>query len=101
MNLPFFAVKAYVPGGSRIRPKKIRKMPSGRYRYKNLFFQFAYARAPSQRPREGDETTSLVQSVLGKWVSRGGGQLGRENEAGMNGDTFSMEKNVLRSLLPL
>ena len=22
MNLPFFAVKAYVPGGSRIRPKK-------------------------------------------------------------------------------
>ena len=29
MNLPFLAVKAYVPGGSRIRPKKIRKMPSG------------------------------------------------------------------------
>ena len=27
-------------GGSRIRPKKIRKMPSGRYRYKNLLFQF-------------------------------------------------------------
>ena len=26
-------------GGSRIRPKKIRKMPSGRYRYKNLLFQ--------------------------------------------------------------
>ena len=27
-------------GGSRIRPKKIRKMPSGRYRYKHLLFQF-------------------------------------------------------------
>ena len=41
MNLPFFAVKAYVPGGgSRIRPKKIRKMPSGRYRYKNLLLQY-------------------------------------------------------------
>ena len=40
MSLPFFAVKAYVPGGgSRIRPKKIRKMPSGRCRYKNLLFQ--------------------------------------------------------------
>ena len=40
MNLPFFAVKAYVPGGgSRIRPRKIRKMPSGRYRHKNLLFQ--------------------------------------------------------------
>ena len=45
MNLPFFAVKAYVPGGgSRIRPKKIRKMPSGRYRYKNLLFQPRVAR---------------------------------------------------------
>ena len=45
MNLPFFAVKAYVPGGSRIRPKKIRKMPSGRYRYQNLLFQqFSLAR---------------------------------------------------------
>ena len=30
INLPFFAVKAYVPGGgSRIRPKNIREMPSG------------------------------------------------------------------------
>ena len=29
----------YRGGGSRIRPKKIRKMPSGRYRYKNLLFQ--------------------------------------------------------------
>ena len=26
-------------GGSGIRPKKVRKMPSGRYRYKNLLFQ--------------------------------------------------------------
>ena len=40
MNLPFFAVKAYVPGGARIRPKKIQKMPSGRYRYKNLLLGY-------------------------------------------------------------
>ena len=36
MNLPFFAVEAYVPGRSRIRPKKFRKMPFGRYRYQTL-----------------------------------------------------------------
>ena len=30
MNLPFFALKAYVPGGSRIRPKKFEKcLPAG------------------------------------------------------------------------
>ena len=43
MNLPFFDVEAYVPGGggARIRPtKKKRKIPSGRYRYKNLLFQW-------------------------------------------------------------
>ena len=40
MNLPFFAVKAYVPGGVQNQAEKIRKMPSGRYRYKNLLFQF-------------------------------------------------------------
>ena len=41
MNVPFFAVEAYVPGGggSRIGPNKIRKMPSGRYRYQNLLLQ--------------------------------------------------------------
>ena len=40
MNLPFFAVEAYVPGGGpEIRLKKIRKMPSGQYRYDNLLFQ--------------------------------------------------------------
>ena len=43
MNLPFFAVEAYVPGGGGPESgrKKIRKMPSGRYRYKNLLFQQA------------------------------------------------------------
>ena len=38
----FFAVEANVRGrGSRIRPKKIKKMPSGRYRYQNLLFQIS------------------------------------------------------------
>ena len=41
MNLPFFAVEAYVPGGGpESGRKKFEKMPSGRYRYKNLLFQF-------------------------------------------------------------
>ena len=39
----FFAVEALVPGGgSRIRPKKIQKMPSGRYQYQNLLFQIKF-----------------------------------------------------------
>ena len=41
MNLPFFAVEAYVPGGGpESGRKKFEKMPSGRYRYKDLLFQF-------------------------------------------------------------
>ena len=40
MNLPFFAVEAYVPGGGpEPGRKKFEKKPSGRYRYKNLLFQ--------------------------------------------------------------
>ena len=40
MNLPFFAVEAYVPGGVQNQAeKKFEKMPCGRYRYKNLLFQ--------------------------------------------------------------
>ena len=39
MNLPFFAVEDMYRGGSRIRSKKMQKMPSGRYRYKNFVFQ--------------------------------------------------------------
>ena len=40
MNLPFFAVEAYVPGGGGVQnqAEKIRKMPSGRYQ--NKFFQW-------------------------------------------------------------
>ena len=42
MKLHFFAVEAYVTGGIHNQAqKKIRKMPSGRYLYQNLRFQFS------------------------------------------------------------
>ena len=44
MNLPFFAVEAYVGGGPESGRKKNRKMPSGRYRYQNrLFLQKSFS----------------------------------------------------------
>ena len=40
MNLPSFAVEAYVPEGSPESGRiKFKKMPSGRYRYRTLLFQ--------------------------------------------------------------
>ena len=75
MNLPFFRCKkAYVPGrgggASRIRPKKIRKMPSGRYRYKNLLLQIlsGFARISTKGPicrPWPDLTYDFVGGVLG------------------------------------
>ena len=51
MNLPFFAVEAYVRGGGvpESGRKKMRKnLPSGRYRYKNLVFQFFESQTKSK-----------------------------------------------------
>ena len=54
----FFRCKSICAGGgSRIRPKKIRKMPSGRYRYNNLLFQ----RTVFQEPKPQLEQCLSVQ----------------------------------------
>ena len=43
MNLPFFGVEAYVPGGGpESGRKKSQKVPSGRYRYQNLPSQIMF-----------------------------------------------------------
>ena len=56
MNSPFFAVEAYVPGRSRIRPKKIRKMPSG------TKIDFSKGRTESMAFRRGFVNHSFFQS---------------------------------------
>ena len=49
-------------GGSRIRPKKIRKMPSGWYRYKNLLFQRS-----STLGERGAHSNGKTHRCFGQW----------------------------------
>ena len=53
-------------GGSRIRPKKLRKMPSGRYRYQNLL---------SRRAGGHNRNTDLEKKRL-HWLASSGAMDG-------------------------
>ena len=73
MNLPFFGVEAYVPGGGPESGRKsIQKMPSGRYRYQNDTFPGLGGVSQDNRatpPSKGPVEPTLKSFQLLKGVS--------------------------------